>query len=350
MDQQCPLCPPGEQRPRPSTFRVGADFIVLYIIGIYELIRQWCYDLIFCFSYRHSNVDPFKGLYSLNPVIVCTGVSSGIGRHILGRFTSIGLHIIALTHELNLALPNCCVEVRVDFNSPVSTVRAAKEVSLYLSKLKPERKVFLLQCAGVFYPREQQKSCENDPVSQTLNVNFVMPCVFLHLLDEKIDGVLWIGSSSHSVAPRIVHATCPAHIAKTPYAMYPLSKLLSVVYMEHWSKSCGKPALVIHPGVVATCLYKGERGLIGVALRTLLPLLAWNPAHSAQRVLKLVQQLRFYERVQTCECMGGQSHYDGIYCDAVSMTYVAHPPQIQNQIDNACIGEKLRTIVDAHVP
>lgn len=269
----------------------------------------------------------------------------------MGQLATVGVHIIALTHELNFSLPNCCVEVRVDFSSRGSTVEAAKEVLSHLNKLKPDRKVLLLQCAGVFYPRERQKNRENDDAtSQTLNINFLMPCILLRLLDDKIDGVLWIGSSSHSVAPRIVHANCPVHIATTPYAMYPLSKLFSVIYMEHWSTLFGKPALVIHPGVVATCLYKGERGLVGVVLRTLLPLFAWNPAQSAQRVLKLVQQLGFYECVQTCKCMSGQLHYNGIYCDTVSMAHVALPAQIQNQNDNAYIGEKLRRIVEAQVP
>lgn len=348
MDRRCPLCPSRKQWPCQSNFRISVDFILLYLIGIYELVRQWCLPLIFRFFHHQDNVDPLKDLASLSPIIIFTGGSSGIGRHILKRLKRIGCDIISLTQESDIVVPDCTT-ICADFNSLASTKRAAGEVLCHLNKSRRTKKVLLWHCAGVFYPQEGKKDqSDYNAVEQTLNVNFLMPSVFLQLLDAKIDGIVWMGSSSHAVAPHIVHAACPVHIATTPYAMYPLSKLLSVIYMEHWSNVSRKPALVVHPGIVATRLYKGERGLVGVVLRALLPLIAWNPAHSAERVLKLIQLLRFCERVQTVERTTKQMSYTEVYCDVVSMGPVMLPSQIRNHVDNVCIAEKLCAIVTAH--
>lgn len=345
----------GPARP-PSAWRNILDLVALYIIGVIELFRQWLFAVPDAASPDRVVAETVASVNEANPVILLTGSTSGIGRHLLRILAQSDAHVIALTQSPRHSIPSSCEQINLDLSSYKSVASAANAVLDRLNQLATDQPVVLVNCAGVYYPGKRPKATPVSPATETINVNLLGPSLFAHLLGPTLSGIVWFGSSAHAIAPRVSTTQSNLHAAATPYAAYPLSKLLSVIFVESWSALNSKPAMVIHPGVVATGLYKGERGLLGICIRQLMPFCAWEAERSACRVLHLVCGASFWKNLQGFKQgthkpqSWSEGSRTGVYWDAVSMSQARLPWQIRDKRVRAEIGESLRAVLDNFKP
>lgn len=350
MTANCTLCE-GPVDHACSVWRWLLDFLTLYLVGVYELLRQWLLSRTEHSQQHHAAAAQLRGFRKANPLVLLTGCASGVGLEILRQLSSMGLDIIAITHFASTVLPVNCQQIALDFSSKLSVDDGCVTISRRLEGIDAGRPVILIHCAAIFHPEASTERAENaSPVITTLNVNLLMPCLFVKGIGHLLSGIIWIGSSSHSAAPSLRNIRCPLHVAKTPFSMYPLSKLLSLVYVEQWSLANAKPVAVIHPGVVATGLYKHERGVMGKTLSVLIPLFAWNATSSAKRVLQLIEVGTFLERIQSgVDSSCTQFDSRRVYWDTVRMRQGVLPEQIRDYTERSCVARKLFRALEADV-
>lgn len=341
--KDCELCHGNSPSSSLSLWRTIFDFLWLYLIGMTELFRQWLVVALQKPGNASKEKSALHELRSANPIILLTGCTSGIGRQILAVLLDNNIQVIAFTHRAETILSNECEHIHMDLSSRRSVETASAAVVQSLKQIAVQRTVVLIHCAGVYYPRPDSPSEGMLPLlTECLNVNVINPFAFVERISPAIDGIVWIGSSSQRVAPRLGNAHCLLHAARTPFAMYPLSKLLALLIAEKWSSEKKKPAAVIHPGIVNTDLYRGERGIIGFCIRLLIPFVAWDVKKSVSRILQLINASAFWERAtqQSIPTFPRPGH-NGVYWDAVSMMLYPLPPQIRNDGDRTALATRL---------
>lgn len=328
----CQLCN-GATSSRPTFRQTALDFARLYFIGLVELIRQWffaaSYDTKTGAQRQRSSIHALR---SANSVVLLTGCTSGIGQQILTVLLDNNIQVIALTHNQEPLRRVVFQQIHMDLSLRESVHSAYAAVMRTIQHISAQRTVVLINCAGIYMPRTNRHfESTTHLLEACLNVNLVNPFAFLELMCPAIDGVVWIGSSSHRVAPKLHTSQCPLHAAKTPFAMYPLSKLLALLISEKWSVEQKKPVLVIHPGIVHTGLYDGQGGIIGGCLRLLMPYLAWDVKQSVSRILQLIDASAFWEKVNSkVSPASSRLGTNAIYWDVVSMMPHPLPPQIRD--------------------
>lgn len=329
VDEICPL------------WRWIFDLFKLYLVGVFELLRQWFASSSVQSRPCHGPRETLPAFQAVNPVILLTGCTSGIGREILRRLQAAQLDVVAITHN-EVDLPMGCEQLSIDFNSRASTERGSQEVLRRLMHVGTERLAILIHCAATFHPRVSPHEKDTSVVAKTLNVNLLMPCLFINRITHLLHGIVWIGSSSQSAAPRLRNIRCPLHAAKSPFSAYPLSKLLSLAFANDWSVLNKKPVVVVHPGVVATGLYRAERGMVGRILRILIPMFAWTASSSAMRIMRLVEVGGFLDNIKG-EPVGTEDprNSNGVYWDTVRMGRGALPPQLRCVSEQKKIATKL---------
>ncbi|CDF36376.1 unnamed protein product [Chondrus crispus] len=328
-----------------SFWRWIVDFLTLYVFGCYELLRQ-----LISSSYphaRHCEPAPPSGFGGTNSLILLTGCSTGIGYELLKQLLAAELDVVAITHNQDAGLPRKCKQVVVDFGSTSSTENGCITLSGIVEELGAKRPVILVHCAAVLHPKTNANYSASTIVTRTLTINLLMPMLFVKRLSELLSGIVWIGSSTQYIAPNLFDSQCPMHVAKTPFSAYPLSKLLAFVFAERWSIINSKPVVVIHPGVVATGLYRDERGLVGKILRRMMPFFAWTPAFSARRILQLVSYGGFFHHLEKrFDPSGAPQGSIPVYWDSVTMGPGLLPLQILDQGQRNKIAEALSHITE----
>lgn len=342
----CTIC--GKGLGEFSLWQWVFDFLCLYIFGCFELFRQKCSWTASRQANPHRSPE-VSSFQTTNSLILLTGCTSGIGLELLNRFLDVGLDVVAITHNRDPGLLRQCRQVVLDFGSTESTENACVILAGIIKELKGRRPVILIHCAAVFHPKVKN----NDPLvtiaTKTFAINLLMPVLFVRRLSKLLSGIIWIGSSSQNVAPVVLDVNCPTHAAKTPFSAYPLSKLLAFVFLEHWSLVSGKPAATIHPGVVATGLYRGERGLVGKILRYVMPIFAWTSATSAERILQLISETEFFCRLgKQCDSSYITPGSRPIYWDSVRMGPGWLPCQVRSQGQRNKIARALNHVVESY--
>lgn len=315
-----------------SSFQSIKDLVRLYSIGAYELVRQ----LVTASPQPILSSTEYQGLIAelqkQDLTVIITGGTSGIGYSLLEILRTIASHIILLAHPSHVLSAKVDHQIPVDFASRDSTAIAADTLLLQLSML-PKHRVVLFHCAAVYNPRQQTTrptgSCLAAQI--TFQINTIMPTLLLNRIQEAVDVIVLIGSSAQYCAPIIDEAICPFCSVQTPYAAYPMSKLMMLANADVWARTWEKRVIAIHPGIVATSLYDNEPGIRGKLLRAIVRNLAWTPYQSAVRVLKVLcytNILQFTSK-QLPVGQGNQVFASTqIYWDTVSMCPAALPTQV----------------------
>lgn len=328
--------------PAPTLFRSFVDFLLLYACGIYELLRQRFAAARYFPSLR---LDQPLCVRSPNPIIIITGATSGIGNELLHSLSSQTDHIISLVHwkDVSRTPHRNVTELLLDLRSRRSTEAVTQQLLYRLETECNSRPVVLVHCAAVYHPSKHAGESQSwFEAEETLLVNTFMPTLLTDSLSHVLSGIIWIGSSSQMVAPRVAQNECLLATARSPYSAYPLSKLLALAFVEQWCRRTKKPALIVHPGVVASNLYRHERSPIGVLVRFFMPVFAWNVQISAIRILSLVRKAGFFERLQTNPKFSDGEYSTPVYWDAVTMSSADLPFQIQNANTRKYIAQLVR--------
>lgn len=309
-----------------SCFRAPYHFILLYLVALFELLRQLIATVrLHKPSPNHSNLL-FRGE---KPLIIISGTTSGIGRHLLHTFQQTGVHIIILLHQPQQGIACSDHVIPIDFSCVTSTHRAANILceKLQSTRASSTQPVIFFHCAAVYNPPSPSKT-DHTVGHQTLVINTFSPLRFIQLTQHVLTCVIYLASSSHRVAPIINPDTCLFHTSTSPFSAYPLSKLLTLIWIQQWAKRTDKVAIAIHPGVVATSLYRGERGPIGFLLRALIPFVAWTPKQSALRVLAVLEKAQIFTRSPTTIAFNQSHNQQNMYWDAVTLNPASLPRQI----------------------
>lgn len=283
----CPVCSHCHNAQSwRSFFQCILDAFKLYIFGIVELIYQIFFAVPVDIEATYSSEK--KSWQSANSqsnvTLIISGATSGIGSQLLQLFHGPVHRIIVLTHPDRPQNFSGGEQVPIDFSNRRSTERAAEYLRTQLAPSpRPNSTVLFVHCAAVYNPDGAH------PTLHTFQVNTFMPVRLLHHLRHVIDAIVCIGSSSQHCASPLPISSCPLHVAVSPYAAYPLSKLLMLRYVDHWAKLMDKPAIIIHPGIVATNLYRTERKFLYFILRPVIQFLGWQARHSAIRIMRLIR-------------------------------------------------------------
>ncbi|CAN8068552.1 unnamed protein product [Agarophyton chilense] len=290
-----------------------------------ELLRQWLFTTPVDDDHiirLYNDIDSHK------PIILLSGITSGIGGELLRHFTASSAHVIALGHNPRPAFIRKYTMLPVNFESVESTLATANELIAMLGHVHPDRNVILVHCAAVYNPSDTNDS---NSVQRTLLINTFLPAVFIESISNVISGVICIGSSSQRISPKL-EPSCVLTATQSAYAAYPFSKLLSLVHAMDWGWRSKKPCIVIHPGIVATGLYQNEPGIRGVVLRLIVSVAAWSPEKSALRVLYVLEASRFLEAARYrsrprnfLETMD----FSNAYWDSVSLKASPMPRQVR---------------------
>lgn len=315
---------------KPSIFQQTKDFISLYSVGIYELVRQIVWASPHSGSYANLKTC-LATLQQQSPIIIVTGGTTGIGRSLLDLVRSAASYVILLTHPLHDVSNDEDYQITVDFSNRDSTIQATDTLLKYLSTL-PKRPVILFHCAGVYNPSVpcRGNAASHTSAQTTFLVNAVMPSLFFHHLRHMVDVLISIGSSAQCCTPTMDEEICPLSTSLTPQAAYAVSKLSLLAITEDWAQKWGKRAITIHPGVVNTSLYDGEPGFVGALLRFAVRYFAWSPLESAERVLSIVGAANLSE-IKPNGSLDNDKFPCSLpsYWDAVSMRPSNVPPHSQ---------------------
>ncbi|PXF42372.1 hypothetical protein BWQ96_07892 [Gracilariopsis chorda] len=325
MVLRCNLC--GCGAPQQPSVRVIFEFIALYLVGIYELIRQWFFSVPLSSDCNTVLQDVIR---DQKLVIVLSGVTSGIGRELLHSLLRTSADVIALTHPSTTVKDPGCKQVMIDFESIESTTAVINKLLAELTSLPP-RKAIYIHCAAVYNPLPLVSNGYSlTSVERTLLTNTFIPAAFIEGIASVVSGVVYIGSSSQKAASRFDIRHCLLQAAQSPYGAYPVSKLLSLLHIADWGVRTGKPCIVIHPGIVATRLYHTQKGLIGAILRGFVSQFAWNAETSATRIFKVLQRSRFFDMAMSGSRKNTvritNEYY--VYWDCVTMDVSAPPAQV----------------------
>lgn len=326
-----------------------ADFksvVFLYFIGVVELIRQ----LLVPFLNRYSRLqsDNAQGINHIqeNGVILLTGASSGVGRALRQHLKQQAKHIILLLHPKEVDAAGDDDYVTIDLASKEATETSCSNLVTLLENSFPNLPVLLVHAAGVYNPPCEKPSSElselNCSAMKTLVINTIMPCLLLDRLRNILSGVVLIGSSSQWAAPRMSLSQCPLDMMSSPRGMYPISKMLALFSLEAWCEVTGKPALVVHPGVVQTRLYHTDKSFLGTIIKYVVPYTAWKPEISADKVAKVMKKAGIYDvlRRETSNKANSYSS-NSIYWDTVTMKPQPLPSHFPDRRERVLFGKRL---------
>lgn len=336
QQQGCTNCRRCSKRflAKPTSFQSIKDLVRLYSTGAYELGRQ----LVTASPQPILSSTEYQGLLAelqeQSLTVIITGGTSGIGRSLLEILRAIASHIILLAHPSHGLSVKVDHQIPVDFASRNSTAIAVDALLQHLSVL-PKQRVVLFHCAAVYNPQQQTTrptgSCSAAQI--TFQINTIMPTLLLHRIHETVDVIVLISSSAQYCAPIIDEATCPFCSVQTPYAAYPMSKLMMLANADIWARTWEKRVVAIHPGIVATSLYDSEPGILGNLLRAVVRNLAWTPYQSAVRVLKVLCSTNVLQLTPKLPAGRANQPFPStqIYWDTVSMCPAALPTQMVDE-------------------
>lgn len=267
--------------------------ILLYAIGIYHLLRQ----LLISVPTPKSSLFSFSSFSHVRPVVILTGATSGIGLQIFNLLKGYNLtsQLILLTHASSspVTKSKCSYgsstsdnvySIPIDLNDKSITNEAITAVlELLKDKVTYPPPVLLIHCAAVYNPPVPRKA------EATFMINSLMPMLLIHRLRHVLNAVAVLGSASHDIAPTVDMKQYPVNMVPSASLAYPASKGLLLGIVSHWSNTSRAPAIVIHPGIVASGLYNHEEGLKGTILRKFIRLFAWDTMSAAIRVLRIIE-------------------------------------------------------------
>ncbi|HSN29388.1 MAG TPA: SDR family NAD(P)-dependent oxidoreductase [Kofleriaceae bacterium] len=197
-------------------------------------------------------------------VVLVTGSTDGIGRHIARLLAAGGMRVLvhgrskpkvdAALEALRGELPGAELEgVSFDLGR-MSDVRRGVE---QIEKLGAPQ--VLVNNAGIF---AAERAVTSDGLEMTFAVNYVGPFLLTELLAKSLDRVVNLSSVAHTRG-RIHFDDLTLANGWTGYAAYAQSKLANVMHaMELQRHHAGITAYSIHPGTVATKLLRAGFGPI----------------------------------------------------------------------------------------
>lgn len=322
-----------------SMFQCFTHLILLYAVGIYHLLRQ----LLISVPIPRSSLS-FSSFSRVRPVVILTGATSGIGLQIFNLLKGYNLtsQLILLTHaSSSSATKSKCSHVSntsdnvhsipIDLNDESITNEAITAVQKLLKdKTTYQPPVLLIHCAAAYNPSLPRKA------EATFMINSLMPMLLLHRLRHVLNAVVVLGSASHDIAPALNVNQCPVNMAPSPSLAYPASKGLLLGIVSHWSNTSLVPAMVIHPGIVASGLYDHEEGLNGTILRKFIHLLAWDTMSAALRILHIIESASLLNV--------GLRNTVPLYWDAVTLSACRIPRHLNPAEVSPCVQWMLKQL------
>lgn len=301
IHSSCILC--QRTHSSSSSFKKVIDFILLYTIGIYHLCRQ----TFLTYQKHHKQFDinnVIPGDKNEKLIFIITGATSGIGLEIFTQLEKLtNIEIIKLSQKQSQQKQTTNIhEIIFDLNDINSTNQVIEKLKKQFFLENSTSKIIFIHCAGIYVPTLPYK---------TIKVNTLMPLILLFSLRQYITSLLILGSASYSISPSLT-SHCPLKYISS-FSSYPISKALlfsTIQYLKISSKKLRK-IIIVHPGVVNTKLYSGQRGLLGNILRWVVQMFAWSPRYSAERVLEVMKVSGLLLDVDDCD--------EGLYWDAVTM-------------------------------
>jgi len=301
-----------------------SSFLNIYLYSFYLLVVQ----LFFSAKSKGPRRTP-DALYGTT--VILSGANSGIGQSLCRIFQLHDACVISLVKPKQTSPSNLYIEADLFHLDSLPSVVEDIRALLNAIPKNARRKVILLNAAGTLNP------------SDIYAVNLHAPSILAYLLADSLHAVVFLGSAVAKCAtlhrnsfPLLV----PSQILRD---RYPASKLLLHSVCEGFSRNASLRAIVVHPGIVSTNLYRSEPGIVGVILRSLIPFLAWNPEMSAFRILDILQQAKVFNHAP---------QFGADYWDARSMRMCTPPvlalerksPMGKLIVDQ--VWEELRELVD----
>jgi len=274
-----------------------SSFLNIYLYSFYLLVVQ----LFFSAKSKGPRRTP-DALYGTT--VILSGANSGIGQSLCRIFQLHDACVISLVKPKQTSPSNLYIEADLFHLDSLPSVVEDIRALLNAIPKNARRKVILLNAAGTLNP------------SDIYAVNLHAPSILAYLLADSLHAVVFLGSAVAKCAtlhrnsfPLLV----PSQILRD---RYPASKLLLHSVCEGFSRNASLRAIVVHPGIVSTNLYRSEPGIVGVILRSLIPFLAWNPEMSAFRILDILQQAKVFNHAP---------QFGADYWDARSMRMCTPP-------------------------
>lgn len=197
-------------------------------------------------------------------VVLVTGSTDGIGRHIARQLAASGMRVLvhgrskprvdAALEALRGELPGADLEgVSFDLGRISEVHRGVEQIE------KLGAPAVLVNNAGIF---ATERVVTSDGIEMTFAVNHVGPFLLTELLAKSLDRVVNLSSVAHTRG-RIHFDDLTLANGWTGYAAYAQSKLANVMHaMELQRHHAGITAYSIHPGTVATKLLRAGFGPI----------------------------------------------------------------------------------------
>jgi NAD(P)-dependent dehydrogenase (short-subunit alcohol dehydrogenase family) len=239
------------------------------------------------FGYASTAEDVTRGLDLHPKTILVTGCASGIGLETLRVLARRGAHVIATARSLEKATAACAeagaaaTPLACDLSDPTS-VRAC------VAKIKADDlQLDAIICnAGIMALPELTQVHGYEKQFFTNHIgHFLLVTELIHQLTPEARVVV-VSSDAHRGAPRdgITLDNLSGERGYRPWAAYGQSKLANLLFARELSRRLPSPhqtANAVHPGLIATNLFRSMPNFARVGLRALAPLIMKTPAQGA---------------------------------------------------------------------
>lgn len=230
------------------------------------------------FGYSTTAEEVTRGLDLHPKTFLLTGCNSGIGRETLRVLVRRGAHVIGTARSLDKAAA-ACAEVGGATTPLACDLSVPDSVRACIAKLAADgvRLDAIICNAGVMAPSALTQACGYELQFFTNHIgHFLLVNGLLAALTPEARVVV-VSSDAHRRAPRggIQFENLSGERGYSPWAAYGQSKLANVLFARELSRRLPGPrqtANALHPGVIATNLWRNLAPLPRTALLALSPL------------------------------------------------------------------------------
>jgi NAD(P)-dependent dehydrogenase (short-subunit alcohol dehydrogenase family) len=239
------------------------------------------------FGYGSTAEDVTRGLDLSSKTILLTGCNAGLGRETLRVLSLRGARVLATARSLDKARHACAesaaraTPLECDLERPESVRACIAEIQKNGTRLDA-----IICNAGVMaLPRlEQVRGYEKQFFTNHIGHFLLVTGLLAELTPEG--RVVIVSSDAHRRTPKagIELDNLSGERGYQPWTAYGQSKLANLLFARELSRRLPSPrqtANALHPGVIATDLYRSTPALVRIAMEVLTPLAAKNVPEGA---------------------------------------------------------------------
>lgn len=239
------------------------------------------------FGHASTAEDVTRGLDLHAKTVLLTGCASGIGLETLRVLARRGAHVVATARSLERATA-ACAEVGVTATALACDLSEPSSVRACITKLRTDdvRLDAIICNAGVMALPELTQVHGYEKQFFTNHVgHFLLVTELLGQLTPEARVVV-VSSDAHRGAPRegIQFENLSGARGYRPWSAYGQSKLANLLFARELSRrlpSPGQTANAVHPGLIATNLWRSMPRLAQLGVRAAAPLIMKTPAEGA---------------------------------------------------------------------